>query len=420
MKRIYALAVLQCAALGALTAPAVVGLSLMITGMVGDTDAPAVLGAVVASGSAAAMIANPLIGWCVDRTPRRLGGRRVWIVAGALAGLAGSIAVALAGDPAGLVAAWIGTQAAYNACFAGVNSMLSRGLAPEHRVRAGAVFSAASIVGVIPGLIAAAVFTTDTVAMTLVVPVLSLPLMAIVALMLPDPDLPSGQSPEADGGGWQLELRTLVTKRFLAVMVVRFVLALELAAGLVFALYFFKERWDLPDHDAVRLVSVSTLVGAAGLLLASVTIAALRRRELSETALLGAALVVLTVAMLGRAFASTPLVFQIATFVAGVGIALGFASSRAIVQGLLPAAHAAFGLGVFNVANTLAGIVAPLFATLLLSVPRSFDLDRYAAMYLLLALPVLACLALLPVLRGRGTDGGNLQQPEFASARDGL
>lgn len=422
MKRIYALAVVQCAALGALTAPAIVGLSLMITRMVGDTAAPAALGVVIATGSAAAMIANPLFGWCIDRTPQRFGGRRGWIIAGALGGLAASAAVAFADDPAALGLAWVLAQVAYNACFAGVNSMLSRGLAPALRVRAAAVFSAVAMLGTLPGVAIAAVFAADVVTMTLAMPVLAALAVTALVLALRDPDEPAPDSPEDGRSVWRLEeLRAMLTAPFVAVMAVRFVFALELTAGLVFALYLFMDRWDMTEHDGVRLVSASTLFGGAGLLTATAILALLRRRTPSETALLATATGVLTVAMLGRALAPTPEVFQVATFVAGAGIGLGFASSRAIVQGLLPPARAAFGLGVFNVAGTLAAIVAPLVATVLLDAARGVGLDAYATMYVLLAVPVLACLALLPVLRRRPAVAPvALEQTELASARDDL
>lgn len=420
MKRIYALAIVQCAALGALTAPAVVGLSVLISRMVGEGAAPAALSGVVAVGSAAALVANPLFGWCADRTPRRYGGRRGWIIGGALGGVAGSAAVAFAPDPAALGLAWAFTQVAYNACFAGVNSMVSRGLAPEHRLRVGAVFSAVALVGTLPGLIITAVFAHDVVTMMLAVPVGAAILMPVVALTLRDPD---ERAPIAEGTTWRRigELRAILTRRFLAVMAVRFVFAVELTAGLVFGLFLFTDRWGLVENDAVRLVAGSTFVGAAGLLCASVSVALLGHRAPRETRLLGVATIGLTLAMLARALAPTPEVFVIATFFAGVAIGLSFVSTRAIVQGLLPQTRAAFGLGVFNVANTLAPIVAPLIATALLALGRGAVADPYAGMYVLLAVPVLACLALLPVLRR--PESGEMpgsEQSEFAGARDGL
>jgi MFS family permease len=395
MKRIYALAIAQCAVLGALTAPAVVGLSLMVSRMVGEADAPAVLSVLVASGSAAAMISNPLFGWCADRTPARRGGRRAWLIGGAIAGLVGSAAVAMATDPAVLWIAWVLTQIAYNACFAAVNSMVSRGLAPEHRVRVGAVFAAMSFLGTVPGLAAAALFSADTVIMTLAVPAVAAIVVPIVALRLADPD--DGGEPARVGG--LAELRAILTRRFLAIMTVRFVFSVELTAGLVFGLYLFQQRWDLPESDAVRLVSASTLIGVIGLVAATATLSLLRRRTPDERALLAGAILALVAAMVGRALAGSPVLFQVATFVAGAAIGVGFASSRAVVQALLPPSRAAFGLGVFGAANNLAPIVAPLVAAALLTIGGHVVDDAYAGMYVLLAVPVLACLAVLPALR---------------------
>ena len=399
MKRIYALAVVQCAVLGALTAPVVVGLSLMVTRLVGDEDAPTALGMIIACGSAAAMIANPLIGWCVDRTPRRRGGRRVWLLGGAVAGLAGSTAVAFAGDIPSLLLAWVGTQAAYNACFAGVNSLVSRGLAEEHRVRVGAVFTAVSFLGVLPGLAAAALFSASTVTMTLAVPAVATVVVFVIALRLRDDDAPVSDAMAARGRA--VDLRAILTRPFVAVMTVRFVIGVELTAGLVFALYLFRDRWDLAEPEAVRLVSATTLVGSLGLLLASLLLSVVRRRRPRPGALLGAALVVLAAGMIARAVAPTPLAFQAATFFAGAAIGIGFASTRAVVQSVLPPDHAAFGLGVFNIANTLSAIVAPPLASGLLAVAGGAGWDPYAGMYVMLALPVLACIAVLPALRPR-------------------
>lgn len=418
MKRIYALAIVQCAALGALTAPAVVGLSMMIARMVGDAEAPGALSIVVAAGSAAAMVANPLMGWCADRTPARYGGRRIWIIGGAFGGLAGSVAVAFAPDPLALGLAWVLTQIAYNAAFAAVNSMVSRGLAPEHRVRLGAVFSAVAFIGTLPGLLAAGLFAEDTVTMILVVPLGAALLMTVMAVRLRDPDA-SAPRVRPEGRRFE-ELRAILTRPFLAAMTVRLVFAVELAAGLVFGLYLFMDRWALAEHDAARLVSLSTLVGVAGLLSASGTLALVRRTP-RETRLLGVAAVLLAVAMIGRAVAPSPGIFIVATFAAGAAIGLGSVATRAIVQGLLPPDRAAFGLGVFNVANTLAPIVAPLIAAALLGLGRGVVADPYAGMYVLLAVPVLGCLALLPAFRSVAARGGETsEQAEPVGARDRL
>src|SRR5690554_4883476 len=99
MRRILALGSLRALVMAALTAPSVVGLSLLVIQSVGAERAPGVLVTISALGSAAAMVANPLFGWCADRWPGRGGSRRGWLVGGAAVGLAGSLVVATATEP---------------------------------------------------------------------------------------------------------------------------------------------------------------------------------------------------------------------------------------------------------------------------------------------------------------------------------
>ncbi|WP_324013356.1 MFS transporter [Microbacterium sp. JZ37] len=393
MRRVLLLALAQCAVLGSLTAPAVVGLSVMIRDMVGADAAPTALAGVAAAGSAAAMLANPLFGWAADRS-RVPGGRRTWLVAGAIAGVAACAAVAFAPDVTWLAIAWMLAQASYNACFGAINGLLSEGLAPQDRTRAAGVFSAASLIGTLPGLAAAALLPTRIVAMTLVVPCIAAAAILFVALRLRR--LPGRASAEP----WRLgAVAALLTRRFVAVLAVRFVLALELAAGLTFSLYLFLDRWALEDALAVRLVSLATLIGALGVVATSVLIAATPLARVDPRRLLAPALIVLALAMVGRGLATEVLHFHIATALAGCAIGAGFTSTRSIAQAALPPTESALGLGVFNVANTLAPIVAPVLASTLIAPGLLPGLpDGYAVMYVLLAVPVLSCLATLPLL----------------------
>ena len=99
MTRILQLAVMQCAALGALTAPAVVAVSLLVRRMVGNDSAPDVYALIDAAAALTAMIAAPLCGLLADRTMSRLGRRRPWLLGGAVVGLLGSAAMAWASGP---------------------------------------------------------------------------------------------------------------------------------------------------------------------------------------------------------------------------------------------------------------------------------------------------------------------------------
>ena len=165
MKRVVLLAIAQCFAMGALTAPAVVGLSLRVREFSEPDEAAGMLGAMISIGSITAMIANPLFGWLADHTGRRRG----TLTLGAVAGLVATVGVAWAPTPVALAAAWVAAQAAYNMCFGAINGLISHGLAETDRTRAAGVLSSVSILGTLPGLVAAALLPDDVAAMILAV-----------------------------------------------------------------------------------------------------------------------------------------------------------------------------------------------------------------------------------------------------------
>ena len=405
MTRILQLAVMQCAALGALTAPAVVAVSLLVRRMVGNDSAPDVYALIDAAAALTAMIAAPLCGLLADRTMSRLGRRRPWLLGGAVVGLLGSAAMAWASGPVILAGAWMLTQAGYNAVFAAINGLLAEGLAPADRTRAAGIFSAAAFLGTAPGLLVAALLAENVRAMLLVVPVAALAVIVPLALRIPDPPLTARLPAAPRTPRRWLRAATssdISTAPFLAVLAMRFLFSLQLSAGLTFALYLFLSRWSLAESAAVRATSLTTFTGVVGVVAGAVLLTSSRWRSTRMTPVLGVALGLLAVAMLGRALAPTLLVFHVATAVAGLSIGLGMTATRSLAYALLPASAAGFGLGLVGAAGSLAGLIAPLAAAALLTLSTSWgSADPYAGMYTLLALPALLGLALLPFTRAR-------------------
>lgn len=397
MRRLMALATMQCAALAALTAPAVVTVALLIGRMVGHDDAPRVLAIVDAAAAFAAALSVPLCGWCADRTVSRFGRRRPWLIGGALLGVAGSMSMSVATGPITLALAWMFTQAAYNAVFAAINGLVAEGLAPEARMRASGVLSAASFLGAMPGIAAAALFADDVRTMLTVVPLASAAL--IIPLALKINDTPTERTGRRHAS--TLALRETVTRPFVGVLGMRFMLSAELAAGLAFALYLFSKRWALDEAEAVRAVSFSSLLGATGVVMGSLMTAFSRRRAMSASSALILALSLLLVGMLGRGLAPDVAIFHLATLLGGVGIGLGLSANKARALTLLPGDHAGFGLGLVSAMGSMAGILAPLVASTLLGAGGylQFVGDAYAGMYLLLSIPP----ALVLVVHATGT-----------------
>ncbi|WP_293696355.1 MFS transporter [uncultured Agrococcus sp.] len=389
MRRVILLALLQCAVLGALTAPAVVGLSVMINGMTTPADAPATLAMAITVGGVAAMAASTLFGWISDRTRAR----RKWLVSGAVIGMALSTVLPFTTTPLMLAAVWGLTQIAYNACFAAINGLVSEGLDARERTRASGLFSAAAFIGTLPGLAVAALFPSQVVLVSLVVPAATTVVVLVVARRIQESPITASSSSKLPGSG----VREVITRRFLSVLLLRMMISMELTAGLIFALYLFMSRWDLSEAEAVRLVSASTLLGAVGIVLSSLTVAATRIRLLDARVLLSAALLVLVAAMLLRGLADSVAVFVLATGMAGMAIGVGMTATRSLAHAALPPDRSALGLGVLGVANSLGGIIAPPVASALLIAGGSMGIiDDYAGMYVLLVLPIAACLALIP------------------------
>lgn len=397
MTRVLLLAVLRCVTLGALTAPVVVGLSVLLTDLVGNQRAPHILAIVISAGSAAAMIANPLFGWLADVTQGPLGRRRPWLVGGATFGFAGTAAMVWAPGPWWLLAAWVVTQAAYNACFGSLNGWVSEGLAPELRSRAAGVFSAAGFIGALPGLIVAGVFASNITVMLLVMPAVALVAVLVIGFRITDPKMSTSILHTRD---WADGLRSVITRGFAGVWLVRFIFAVALSASLLFALFIFTERWEIERIEAIRLVAAATFVGTAGVVAASLALTLVKRRRWDDRQLLAGAYMVLGAALAVCGIAPDVRVFVAATFGAGVAIGVGYSCTRAIAHGLLPHDQSAFGLGVLNTATTAAPIVAPLIASALLALGGGLGLqDSYAGMLVLLGaltLPAVLLLRLVP------------------------
>lgn len=420
MTRILQLALMQCMALGALTAPAVVAVSLLVRRMVGAEAAPDVYAVIDAAAALTAMLAAPVFGLLADRTMSRLGRRRPWLIGGAIVGLAGSVAMAWAPDPLLLAGAWMLTQAGYNAVFAAVNGLLAEGLAPTDRTRAAGIFSATTFVGTVPGLLAASLLAGNVRVMLLVVPLLTLAVIVPLALRVEDPPPEAPLPPTARASHHWLRRALspeILTRPFLVLLAMRFVLALQLSAGLTFALYLFLSRWSLGETDAARATSLATLVGAVGLVVGAALLTGRRWRGTRMAPLLGLSLALLAAAMLGRALAPSIPFFHLSTALAGLGIGVGLTAVRSLALALLPAARAGYGLGLVAAAGNLAAMVAPLAAAALLTVGEQWrPADPYAGMYVLLALPALAALLLLPLLRG--PEGGDLSAAGTGSASE--
>ena len=431
-RRVLALGGLRALVMAALTAPSVVGLSLLVIQRVGADRAPEVLVTISVLGSAVAMVANPLCGWGADRWPGRGGSRRWWLIVGAAVGLAGSLMVATATEAWALAAGWMIAQAGYNGCFGALNALVSTLLSARWHQRAAGIFSASAYLGTLPGLAIAALAADRLAIMILTLPVVALVVIVIAAPFLPSPLKPSTSPPATQVSGeagparasavWARLLspgvRRALRGPFVTVVALRVVIAAELSAGLTFAVYMALDRWSMTGAEAAGFAVTMSVVGSAGIVVASLLLALPWSRRLSERTWLVVALVGIAASSVGRGFAFEVPVFLVVTFIAGLAIGLGVTATRSAAHAALPPDESGLGLGLLNVGNTLGPIVGPVLAgnALGLGLFAGFG-DDYVGMFVVLALPALLAIPLVRWVRGGGQEAGDGEAGASAGSR---
>ena len=111
-----------------------------------------VLGFITAVGAIASVIATPLVGVLSDRTRSRLGRRRPWAIGGAVAGLAGLVALAVAPSVPIVVVGWVVTLIGWQTASNMVGAFLGDRLPEEQRGRVSAYTGFANMVAPIFGI----------------------------------------------------------------------------------------------------------------------------------------------------------------------------------------------------------------------------------------------------------------------------
>ena len=111
----------------------------------------AILSLVTACGAAVALVANPLFGALSDRTTSRLGRRSPWILAGAVLGVAGLLALSGAGSVAALLLFWCLVQTGANAAYAAVTAAIPDRVPVPQRGQVGGLAAMGQTAGIMLG-----------------------------------------------------------------------------------------------------------------------------------------------------------------------------------------------------------------------------------------------------------------------------
>ncbi|MFE3149709.1 MFS transporter [Streptomyces sp. NPDC059218] len=392
----------------ALATPIVATLGLKVQEIAPDRKEQ-VLATVMAVGSIAALLLNPVFGHLSDRTTGRFGRRRPWIVGGLVVGLPAGAVMATAHSTTQLVLGWLLAQAAYNAALAALSAVIADRVPLAQQATMSGMFGAAGFAGVVPGLVLVGTIPGNTTALFLI-PAAIGALGAVLAwLLLREPAVPGG----AARAGKAVNLRSVLgsllfdprtSPAFTVVWCQRFLLQFANALIGAYGLYFLMARLDMSVSEAAALVSATGLVSLAGNVLAAAVFGRVASRTGAYRALVVGSGTLMTTAMVIKMFSASVWPVYLATAVAAVGLGAFYAVDLALVLRVMPdGGDSARYLGVFNIAKALPQTLAPVLAPVLLALgsdPVGASAEKnYFALFLGGAVAALLATALTPLIR---------------------
>ncbi|WP_082600949.1 MFS transporter [Agromyces sp. Root81] len=405
MRKIYLLALIELAAIGALVTPLVVALSLKVLQIVPEGEKEAALGLITAVGAVCAMLSNPLFGHLSDRTTSRFGRRRPWIVAGTLGGLAGALVMVVASDVPVLLLGWALSQIAYNATLAALSALLADQVPEAQRAKASGIFGAFGFLGMVPAMIVAALFASQLTVVLLAMPVLAVVVVTVICRFVADPPIDrSAVRPVSIGSVLtSFFFNPAQVPMFTLVWLQRFSMQFGYTIISTFGLFYLMLRLDMGQTDAAALTSIAMLGGAAVNVAAAFLSGYLASRRGNYGPFIAGAAILMAISLLMKAFTGDLVVFWVSTVMAGFALGAYYAVDLALAMRTLPVGQEGRFLGVFNMAKTLPQSIAPALAPFVILIggtdPVAGGDKNYVALYLVAAGAVLVSLLTLPALR---------------------
>ncbi|WP_291045934.1 MFS transporter [Herbiconiux sp.] len=392
--------------LGALTAPVVTGLPILIARLVPEGERTGVLAFVTVCGAIASVVANPVFGAASDRTPGRFGRRRPWLLGGVVLGFGATVLVLNAGSVAALAVGWVLAQTAYNASLAAVAALLGDQVEERRRASASGIFGAAAFLGTLPPLALAALVPDRLDIVMLTMPTAALAVGVVACLVIRDTPLAQVRRTSLTGSARRLGLRGLELRRhrlFAWVWLQRFLLQLAFSLVTAFTLYFVAIRFVLSPEGASPVVAVTTFIGAAGIVLSALVTGFVASRRGRYAPFIVAASLGLAAAAALRALAPDVPVLWAGAALGGIALGAFYAVDLALALRAIPPGRTGTFLGVFNIAETVPQAIAPALALGLLALagpdPVTDAAENYTALYLVAGGVALLALLPLPFLR---------------------
>ncbi len=325
----------------------------------------ATLGLVTGTGAFVAMVANPLLGACSDRTRGRLGRRRPWVLVGALVSV-GGLALLSGSQLVGLmVLGWALVQLGANGSLAAIMAAIPDRVPRRQRGVVGGTVALAQTIGALLGVGIASVTGSWAVGYLAVA---AFVVLASLPYVLAGRDDPVAEVPPF---AWGPFLRGFwVSPReqpdFAWAWLVRFLVQLGNALSLVYLYYFLQDRVEYADPESG--VFTLTVVYALSSVLTTVGSGRVSDRIGRRKVFIVVSGVVMATAAAALALVPVWPMVVLAAIVLGAGFGAFTAVDYAVMTEVLPTAEdSGRDLGVINVAASLPQVFSPVLAGALVS-----------------------------------------------------
>ena len=353
----------------------------------------ATLGLVTGVGAFVAMVANPVLGAFSDRTRSRFGRRRPWVLVGALVSV-GGLAMLSGSHLVGLmVLGWALVQLGANGSLAAIMAAIPDRVPRRQRGVVGGTVALAQTVGALLGVAIASVTGSWTVGYLAVA---AFVVLASLPYVLGGQDEPVHEVPAFSWGrfvrGFWVSPRE--HPDFAWAWLVRFLVQLGNALGLVYLYYFLQDRVDYADPEGGVLVL--TGVYAVSSVLTTVTSGRISDRIGRRKVFIVVSGVVMALAATALALVPVWPMVLAGAVVLGAGFGVFTAVDYAVMTEVLPTAEdSGRDLGVINVAASLPQVFSPVVAGALVSSSLG-----YPGLYVLAAVATLAGALAVGRIRG--------------------
>ncbi|MEU4237285.1 MFS transporter [Actinoplanes sp. NPDC026619] len=327
------------------------------------------LGIVTGLGALVAVIVGPVAGALSDATTARTGRRHTWIIAGALIGAAGLVALTGVHSITGVALGWCLAQTGLNVLQAGLNAAVPDRTPVGQRGLVSGWIGLTQSVGVVAGVLLVTVAGGGYVAIAVVVLVLALPFV----LATPDP-LPAVRS--------RFALKGTLTWHggdFAWAFGTRFLVQLGNAMATLYLLYFLRDKVHYADAEdgLTILIVVYTIATVLTVVVGGVISDRTGKRKPSVIA----SGLVMAVSMVLLAVWPTWPGALTAAVILGLGFGVYLSVDQALITQVLPTAEdRARDLGVINIANSAPQVLGPALAF-----PIVTYLGGYPVLYLSVA-----------------------------------